>query len=186
MLLLIVAAAVGVFLYGRILDAQKASKDAALTKAEAGIDNKAAENFVRLRDRLAAGKGLIAGHVALSPFFDDLSTLIPTGVRLASLDITPVAGAPAKLAATGSARTFNQLAVLSSNLAADGRIKDAIFSNLTVSSVDGSVAFTLAATVDPALTTFTADLAAKAALSGVGASGSAASSMAATTTTQTP
>jgi hypothetical protein len=60
---------------------------------------------------------------------------------------------------------------------------------LTVSPTDGSVAFVLAASVDPSLTTFTADLAAKAAMAASTTPASAPDAANATdtaATTQTP
>lgn len=162
---LMMVAAAGVFSYSHILQKQKSEKDALLAQKEASIDPKTADGFVRLQNRLQSGKTLIANHVALSRFFSDFDTLIPTGVRFASLDLSPVTGASGKLTAAGSARTFNQLAVLSSNFAADGNIRDAIFSNLTVDPKTGAVTFALTASVDPAITAFSAEAVARAALS---------------------
>ncbi len=182
LLALMLVAAGGVFSYSHILESQKTAKDAELAKMEASIDPKTADGFVRLRDRLQSGKTLVANHLALSRFFGDFDTLIPTGVRFSALSLAPVTGASGKLTAAGSARTFNQLAVLSSNFAADGNIRDAIFSNLTVDPQSGAVAFTLTASVDAALTAFSAEAVAQAALSGA----STTAAVGTTTTTSTP
>lgn len=181
LLVLMLVASAGVFSYEHLLSSQKATKDAELAKKEAAIDPKTADGFVRLRDRLQSGKTLIANHVAISRFFGDFDTLIPTGVRFTALELSPVVGASGKLTAAGSARTFNQLAVLSSNFAADGNIRDAIFSDLTVDSQSGAVTFSLTASVDAALTAFSAEAVAQQALSG-----SATSTTSTATSTSTP
>ena len=54
---------------------------------------------------------------------------------------------------TGVAKSFNALAAASAAFAADGRIKDAIFSNININR-DSSVSFALAATLDPKIIAF--------------------------------
>ena len=146
----------GVFLYGRVLTAEQSAKDAALAKAEAAIDPATVESFVRLRNRLSSGETLLANHIALSNFFALLGTIAPTNVRFTSLRLTLDTAGAMKLEGAGVAKNFNALAAASSAFAADGRVKDAIFSNIVVSSRDSSVSFSLAATLDPKLVAFSA------------------------------
>jgi len=145
--------AFGVFFYARILDAQKAAKDAEIAKAEAAIDKKAVEEFVQLRNRLLSSRTLLENHVAFTGFFSTLEKVMPATVRFTSLRVfLDKTDAPA-VEGRGVAKTFNALAAASEAFAIDGRIKDAIFSNITVNK-DNSVSFVLAATLDPALVTF--------------------------------
>ncbi len=145
--------ALGVFFYGRILAADKASKDEKISAAVATIDLKTVENFVRLRDRLTSGEALLAGHTAFSGFFSSLEKILPTTVRFTELHLSlDVAGAP-KVEGSGVAKSFNALAAASTAFAADGRIKDAIFSNITINK-DSSVSFALTATLDPEIIAF--------------------------------
>jgi len=153
-LAIIFALAVGVFFYGRILSASQAAKDAELAKAEAAIDPATVESFVALRNRLNSGQTLLNNHVALSSFFTLLQTIGPTTVRFSSMHLVLDGTGVAKLEGAGVAKSFNALAAASSALAADGRIKDAIFSRIVVSSKDGSVAFALAAKLDSKLVAF--------------------------------
>ncbi|MDD3531339.1 MAG: hypothetical protein PHV99_01995 [Candidatus Pacebacteria bacterium] len=146
--------ALGVFLYGRILAASMSSKDAALAAAQANIDPATIENFVRLRDRLASSRSLLENHTSFSRFFSTLEKLLPASVRFTSLHLsTSDVGAP-KIEGAGIAGSFNALAATSNAFATDGHIKDAIFSNISVNR-DGSVSFTLSATLDPKLAVFT-------------------------------
>lgn len=147
--------ALGVFFYGRILVATQSAKDAALAKVEAAIDPVTVEGFVRLRDRLTSGTTLLNGHGAPSLFFTALGTVLPATVRFTALHLSLGAAGAVKLDGTGIAKNFNALAAVSAAFAADGRIKDAIFSNIVVRAADNSVSFVLSAVLDPKLVAFT-------------------------------
>lgn len=147
---LVVVLSVGVLLYGRLLAGQKAAKDAQLAKAEASIDPATVSEFIRLRDRLEQGAELLNNHVALSGLFSALETLDPTTVRFNSLQAAFGSQNTVQLSGTGTAKSFNALAAVSDALANDGRIKDAIFSSISVNQ-DGSVSFSISATLDPKL-----------------------------------
>ncbi len=147
------ALALGVFSYGRILAGSKAAKDAELAKAQAAVDPVTIETFVRLRDRLVAGEALLEKHVAFSAFFALLEKLLPGSVRFTTMNIAMNDAGVSKVEAGGVAKSFNALAAASNAFAADGRIKDAIFSDLRVNR-NNSVSFTLSATLDPKVIAF--------------------------------
>jgi hypothetical protein len=152
-LVIAIVLAVGVFFYSSILSSQQSSKDAELAKAEAAIDTTTAENFVRLSNRLSSGKTLLANHVISSNFFTTLGMLLPATVRFAGLHVSFPDNKKITLEGSGTAKSFNALAVASQALASDGRIKDAIFSHISVNK-DNSVAFTLSADIDPKLMSY--------------------------------
>ena len=151
------ALAIGVFSYGRILASSQAARDAALAATETSIDPTTVENFVRLRDRLDSGAALLTSHPAFSNFFALLETLMPATTRFTSMHLSFNDAGGVKLEGTGVAKSFNALAAASAAFAADGRIKDAIFSNIVVSSKDSSVSFSLTAALDPKLVAFSPD-----------------------------
>lgn len=144
-----------VFFYGRILSATQSSKDTALAKVEATIDPTTVANFVRLRDRLNSGMTLLGEHAAFSHFFTLLDTILPSNVRFTSLHLSLDTTGKAQLEGAGVAKSFNTLAAVSTAFAGDGRVKDAIFSNIVVNTGDSSVSFALAATLAQELVTFT-------------------------------
>ncbi len=150
---IVILLALGVFLYGRILAADKISKDKALAVAEATIDSKAVEDFVRLRDRLLSNKALLNNHVAFSGFFATLERILPSTVRFTALRLSLDATGIARVSGAGVAKNFNALAAASTAFASDGRVKDAIFSSISVNK-DSSVTFALTATLDPNLIAF--------------------------------
>ncbi len=145
--------ALGILFYGRILAADNASKDKALFAAEKAIDAKTVENFIRLRNRLTSSEALLGGHVAFSSFFSSLEKILPATVRFTTLRLSLDAVGASKMEGTGVAKNFNALAAASAAFAADGRIKDAIFSNININR-DNSVSFALAATLDPKIIAF--------------------------------
>lgn len=153
------ALAIGVFFYGRILASSQAARDAALAASETSIDPTTVENFVRLRDRLDSGSALLANHVAFSNFFALIETLMPATVRFTSMHLSFNDAGGVKLEGVGVAKSFNALAAASAAFAADGRIKDAIFSNIVVSSKDSAVSFALTAALDQKLVAFSPDAA---------------------------
>lgn len=147
-LVIIFLMAIGVFVYGRILTNSLSAKDAQLKEEIAKIDQKTVTGFARLHDRLLSGKTLLKGHVAFSNFLASIGTLLPTTVRFTSLHLSFDSTGVPKIDGVGTARNFNALAVVSTTFATDGRIKDAIFSNIGIGK-DGTVSFTLSGMLDP-------------------------------------
>ncbi|MFZ2501002.1 MAG: hypothetical protein WAW90_03430 [Minisyncoccia bacterium] len=156
LLVLSFALALGVFLYGRILDASKASKEASLAKAETSVDATTVESFVKLRDQLSSGQKLLANHVSLSGFFVTLEKLLPSTVRFSSLHVLVDDSGVARVTGTGVAQNFNALAAASGNFASDGRFKDAIFSKMNVNK-DKTVSFGFSTTLDQSIVAFYPD-----------------------------
>ena len=153
MLVAVFALAAAVFFYGRILDSSKAAKDAELASAQQSIDPATAENFVRLRNRLASSGVLLEKHISFSSFFSSLEKILLTTVRFTSLRLSISDTGAAKMEGLGVAKSFNALAAASSALSKDGHIKDAIFSNIRVNK-DGSVSFALSAALDQKIVAF--------------------------------
>ena len=145
--------AIGTFGYDRILASMQSSREAALLEAQKSIDIATVEGFVQLRNRLNSSSTLLANHVALSGFFVLLEKVLPTTVRFTSFHLTFGANKKVKLDGAGVAKSFNALAAVSTAFAKDGRIKDAIFSNLVVNK-DSSVSFILSAVIDPKVVAF--------------------------------
>jgi len=145
------ALSLGVFLYGRILSGTLAGKDAELAKAQAAIDPATVQSFVQLRDRLNSGQTLLAAHTAPSRFFSALESVIPTTVRFSSIHLSVDATGAAKVDGVGISKSFNALSAASTAFAQDGRIKNVIFSKMSINTKDNSVSFGFSASLDPKL-----------------------------------
>lgn len=149
--------AIGVFFYGQLLRGTQASTDAEIVKAEANIDPATVEGFVRLKNRLNFGKTMLGKHIAFSNVFNSLGTVLPSSVRFVTLHLGMDSSGIARMEGTGVAKSFNALAALSAAFASDGRIKDAIFSKISVRP-DSTVSFGFSATLDPKLIAFSSSV----------------------------
>ncbi|MGH7175118.1 MAG: hypothetical protein ACREGR_02030 [Minisyncoccia bacterium] len=147
---LVILAALGIFLYGQYLASAQTSKDTAVASAQAQIDQNTIASFIQLQEQLLQGKTLLDQHIAYSGFFDALSSLSPSTVSYSSLTLSTNDDHSGTVAFSGTAATFNALAVLSASLATDSNIKSAIFSGIAVNQ-NGSVGFSVSATLAPAL-----------------------------------
>lgn len=143
-----------VFLYGRILSGQLESREAALAKAEAAIDPATVQGFVQLRDRLNSGQRILDGHLAPSRFFTALESILPSTVRFTALHLSVDSVDVVRVEGAGVSKSFNALSAASAAFANDGRIKNVIFSKMTINPKDNSVSFGFSATVDPKLISF--------------------------------
>jgi hypothetical protein len=147
---LLIAAAV--FAYEFYLKSAHVTKTAQLEEAQKAVNIDTVEDFIRLRNRLTALESLLDHHVILSEFFDVLETRTLQSVRFSGLTVAVDTDRSAEIQMEGVARSFNALAAQSTQFAAEKRIKRAIFSDIAVNT-NGTVAFSLTATVDPRLIT---------------------------------
>lgn len=141
-----------VFGYELYLKNARDQKTASLAEAQKAVNLDTVEEFIRLKNRLSTVESLLNQHVALSEFFDTLESRTLQTVRFSALSIAVEDDRSAEIQMEGVARSFNALAAQSSAIAAEKRIKRAIFSDIAVKT-NGTVGFTLTATVDPRLIT---------------------------------
>lgn len=153
-LAVVIALALGAFIYSQILTTEQARKDAELKRAIDAIDPQTVTKFVHLRDRLSRGLALLDQHVALTGFWATLAAVAPASVRFDDLKLSRDDTGQMTLAGSGIAKSFNALAAASDAFAKDGRIRDAIFSDIRVEA--GAVSFSLTAAIEPSLVEFRA------------------------------
>lgn len=142
----------GIFGYELYLKGARDAKQAELAAAQRAVDIDTVEGFIRLRDRLSATESILNQHVELSEFFDVLEARTLQTVRFSNLIVSVSGDRSAEIEVEGVARSFNALAAQSASIAAEKRIKRAIFSGITVND-NGTVAFSLTATLDPRIIT---------------------------------
>lgn len=145
-------ACAGIFGYELYLKGARDTKQAELVAAQRAVDIDTVEGFIRLRDRLSATESILNQHVELSEFFDVLESRTLQTVRFSNLQISVDGDRSAEVEMEGVARSFNALAAQSASIAAEKRIKRAIFSDITVND-NGTVGFALSATLDPRIIT---------------------------------
>ena len=147
-----IALAAAVFGYELYLKNARDQKSADLTEAQKAVNLDTVEEFIRLKNRLSTVETLLNQHVGLSEFFDTLEARTLQTVRFSGLSVAVEDDRSAEIKMEGVARSFNALAAQSSAIAAEKRIKRAIFSDISVKT-NGTVGFTLTATLDPRLIT---------------------------------
>lgn len=145
-----VVGSAGVFLYQQYLKNVIVDKEMALAAAEENINFATVENFIRMRDRFSAAQELLDEHVALSQFLEVLESATLANVRFSSMTFMLLDDGTPTVQMNGVARSFNALAAQSNAFGADGRIKSAIFSNITVNP-NNSVGFEVNANLAPSL-----------------------------------
>lgn len=138
------------FGYQKYIESVRDSKKTRLEVVEKEISPESVEDFIRLRNRIRAGKALLDTHVYGSQFFDVLENITLQNVRFQSLIFSIADDRTAKIEMHGIARSFNALAAESAAFANEKRIKRAIFSDIT-SDKSGVVRFSLKADIDPKL-----------------------------------
>lgn len=147
-----ILAGAGVFGYEMYLTNARDQKSQELTRAQQAVDINVVEGFIRLKNRLNTVEVLLDQHIELSEFFDTLESRTLETVRFSGLTVSVNEDRSAEIQMEGVARSFNALAAQSSSIAAEKRIKRAIFADISVNE-NGTVGFTLTASVDPRLIT---------------------------------
>jgi hypothetical protein len=147
------AAAGGVFAYGKLLDKSIADKDASLKKAEGAFDTASIVDLSRLDIRLTQAKKLLNSHVAPSGVFTFLSATTLERVQFTSLTLDVNDDGSAKIMLAGVADSFSSLALQSDQFSAAKVLRDVVFSGIS-SDPSGGVKFSLSANVDPSLLSY--------------------------------
>ncbi len=182
MLVISIVLGIGVFAYSHFLKSESASKAEELQAAQAGVSEETVEGFIRLRNRLTSSQTILNDHVMLSQFFDSLEEITLEGVRFSSLTVDVLEDRTAEIELTGTARNFNALAGQSAAFAAEKRIRQAIFSDITAND-RGAVTFSVTAVLHPAFVRLPAGVPASWAPAAPAAETPVATTTAATTTT---
>lgn len=149
MLVISIVLSVGVFLYKGYLAQNIAGQSATLSRAQAAFEPNLIRDLIRLDTRINESKRLLAGHVAISPFFELLGGTTLQNIAFQNLNFS-VAGGKATVSMKGQARSFSDIALQSDVFAKTKQIRDPIFADLNLDQT-GNVVFSLSATLDPSL-----------------------------------
>lgn len=150
-------AAGGSFLYEQYLNKTLADKKVSLDRAQGAYEPNTIEDLARLDQRITQAKTLLAKHTAMSAIFAFLSTQTLEKVSFSTFGLTMQPDGGAQLQLAGKADSFSTVALQSDQLGASKVLKDVVFSGITVAA-DGSVDFTVSATVNASLLGYTSTL----------------------------
>lgn len=150
-------AAGAAFGYERLLNGRIADKDQQLRLDEGAFNAGTIQDLVRIDKRLNQARTLLQKHVSPSAIFYFLSTITLERVQFDSMDYTLQTDGSASIVLTGSGDSFSSIALQSDQFGSSKVLRDVIFSGITVGD-NGKVNFSVNATVDPQLISYTKNL----------------------------
>jgi len=160
-LLAAIIAAVGLFLFEQYTIQSLARKQMSLDRARAAFEPQTIKELSRLNTRFSAGTALLAGHIAPSVIFNELERITLSSVRYADFTFHEISPGLFEVAMSGSARSFNALALQSDAFGKSELFTNPIFEGLDLDDT-GNVVFSLRANVDANRMRFSAEGAAEA------------------------
>ena len=150
-------AAGAAFAYTQYLHNAIASKSKSLALDEGAYDPGTIQDLVRLDSRLTQAKILLDKHVAVTGIFAFLATQTLPNVSFGSFDYALGNDGSAKITLTGTADSFSTVALQSDQFGGNKLLKDVVFSGITADAT-GRVSFSVSATVDPSVLSYSASL----------------------------
>jgi len=147
--LVAVAFAVGLFLYGKLVERNIVRKEAALEQAQESFEPSLIEELVRLDTRIDSADTLLASHIAPSSLLELLETLTLESVQFETFNFSTANQEETgiQLRMNGHAVGFSAVALQADEIANSPYFKDPVFSNLSVLQT-GEVEFSVTAIVD--------------------------------------
>jgi hypothetical protein len=151
--ILSIIAAGGAFAYTGILNSNLAKNKADLAQQQGAFDPATIQELLKLDSRIEQGKLLLNKHVASSALFNFLSQNTLVNVQFSSFNYLLNADGTATVQLEGSADSFSTIALQSDALGKSSALKDVVFSGIAVDT-SNRVTFTVNATVDPSLISY--------------------------------
>ena len=140
-------AAGGAFLYQQYLQQELASKMDSLKKTEDAYDPAVIQDLLRLDDRINNAEMLLNKHVAISSIFAFIGTQTLKNVYFTTFNYQLNPDGSANISLNGVADSFATVALQSDQMGSAKLLKNVVFSGIG-GSQGGTIAFSLAATVD--------------------------------------
>jgi hypothetical protein len=150
-------AAGGVFAYENFLNSSIASKTASLNAAEGAFDLNTIDGLIKLDSRINNANALLSSHVAPSAIFNLLGAQTLPNVQFTSFQYTLQSDNSASIVLAGVADSFSTVALQSDQFGAVTSLKDVVFSDVQINT-NGTVTFSVAATVSPSLINYAKNL----------------------------
>lgn len=152
-LIVVIAAAVGAFLYQSYLNGRIASDQQSLNLTQGQFDPTTINQIIRLDSRINIAKSLLSSHIQLSNVFALLENATIQTVRFTSFTLTTGDQGVLNLVLGGEALGFSDVASQSAAFNQSTYFKNLVVSDLSVEA-NGGVTFTMAMDVSPTLVAF--------------------------------
>lgn len=146
-LILAVAGAAGTFLFKQYLIQSINSKKESLDRARAAFQPDTIKELQRVDTRLIVGSNLLAAHQSPSLLFDEIEARTLASVRFNNFQFGAGTGSMLKISMSGTAKSFNAVALQSDAFGASEILSNPIFSNMNFDQT-GNVAFDVSAAVN--------------------------------------
>jgi hypothetical protein len=148
-----VALSGGVFFYKGILAKQITDDKATLDRARAAFEPQLVDQIIRLDSRIETSKTLLKNHVAVTPFFDLLSSITLRSVRFKDFSFNFLAPDKIQVAMKGQAQSYAAVALQSDVFSAQKAISNTLLSDLSLDQT-GAVTFNVSTSVDPNIVSY--------------------------------
>jgi hypothetical protein len=143
----------GVFFYQKLITKQIDTDKASLERAKDAFDPDTINEIIRVDTRLETGKVLLDSHVAVTPFFDFLSTITLQSVRFRDFSFTYLGKDNIQVGMKGVAQGYAAVALQSDLLNEQKLLRETIISDMSLEA-SGNVSFTVSTKIDPSLLSY--------------------------------
>ena len=147
LLIIAIIASVGIFLFERYTLQNIDRKQANLDVSREAFEPATIRELSRLNKRIEAGKDLLKSHIALSSLFDDLEQKTLSTLRFDEFSYAETNPGRILLSMTGTAASFNTVALQSQEYSKSSIITEPRFSNVNIDK-DGSIRFDFTGEID--------------------------------------
>jgi hypothetical protein len=148
----------GVFFYKSILADQIGKNKEVLERAKDAFEPELIEQIIRLDSRIETSKKLLSSHLALTPFFDFLSTVTLRTVRFRDFSFAYLAPDKIMVEMKGEAQSYASVALQSDLLNSQKFLKDTVVGDMSLEPT-GTVSFRVTSVIDPSLVSYAQSLA---------------------------
>lgn len=147
--------AAGVFFYESYLEKGLEADKEELARVRRDDDPNLIKKVIRLDSRIVTSKKLIDSHIAVSPFFNYLSTITLKTVRFKDFDFSYLGKDNITVSLAGEASGYEAVALQSDLLVKQQELSNVIIGDLALKD-NGRVDFSVTATVKPDLLSYAA------------------------------
>ncbi|HEY0907930.1 MAG TPA: hypothetical protein VGE35_01130 [Candidatus Paceibacterota bacterium] len=147
----------GVYFYKELTQKQIDANKVSLEKAKGAFEPETINQIVRLDTRLENGKKILGNHIAVTPFFDFLSSITLKTVRFKTFEFNYLAKDKIQVFMTGQARDYASVALQSDLFDAQKYLKNTLVSDMSLDSA-GTISFKVDTIVDPSLLSYAASI----------------------------
>jgi len=147
----------GAFFYKGYLTNQIDSKKSTLERARGAFDPEVIDQIIRLDTRIESSKKLLSSHLAITPFFNFLSSVTLRTVRFKDFSFAYLAKDKINVEMKGEAESYASIALQSDLLNSQKNLTDTIISDVALES-SGTISFKINTNVGSSLVSYLVDL----------------------------